>query len=93
MAAAQQRGLLKTSQAPSIKIQFYNVTYHGSMMPFLSKFFDKIIVANETHRHNHAQLIILSVRKPEKKSEFQIIYFTLIVVSLFIYHVFRGGKL
>ena len=28
------------------------------MMPFLSKFFDEIIVANETHRHNHAQLII-----------------------------------
>ena len=37
------------------------------MMPFLSKFFDEIIVANETHRHNHAQLIIISFRKKSKK--------------------------
>ena len=58
------------------------------MMPFLSKFFDEIIVANETHRHNHAQLIIISFRKKSKKKMRRIsdtiIYFTLIVVSLFI---------
>ena len=57
------------------------------MMPFLSKFFDEIIVANETHRHNHAQLIIISFRKKSKKMRRisdTIIYFTLIVVSLFI---------